>query len=130
MSHQRPRGLLAFMSIAVAIGMIALGLSVQNAIALGNEADQREAVRIEADILGCERGNVLRHQVIDLAEANEALVQGVLDVVFSAISNADTVDRLRDGLAPVFAEHHTAITAIELTDCPASVPGSVPRENP
>lgn len=128
----RPRGLMAFLSIAVLLGVIALGLSIINAIALSAESDVRENERIAADLTSCERGNKIRQQVADIAGANRDLIDGIIDVVL-----ADRPERhaeLEADLAPVFERYGATVAGIDLVDCADVTPGatstSLPGENP
>ena len=89
---------------------------------------QREQDRIAADVTACERGNILRGQVIAVGDANEELVQGIIDVVLPPdVVNGDRAERIseiRAALAPLFAQHRDAVDDISLTDCQNAVPGA------
>ena len=97
--------------------------------------DQRSerSNRINADVTACERGNRLRSQVIAVGDANEEMLQGVVDVVLPRDSvNGERAQRIREiraALEPVFDRHRDAIDDIELIDCQAVTPGA-PQENP
>ena len=94
--------------------------------------EQRDRDRIRADLTGCERGNKLRAQVIAVGNANEEMLQGVVDVVLPADSvNGERAQRIREiraALQPVFDRHRDAVDDIELVNCLAVTPGV--KENP
>lgn len=121
---RKPRGLLAFFTALVVIGVLALGLSVKNAVDISAEEDARERDRVVADIAGCERGNVFRSDVIGIAVATRDLVDGILDTIFATVDNRDVVAMIDAQLAPLFDEFETAVDRIELTDCTKAVPGA------
>lgn len=113
---QRPTGLLVFLTGAVIIGVLALGLSVMNAVALSDQAADREAERIEADVEACERANRLRGQFVDIARAQRQLVVEILE----ARLDVDPVDEFADA----FTIYDRQVAAIELVDCDAVTPGA------
>ena len=121
-----PWSLKLVIGIALLVSVGATVLGVINAESIAREADRREIERVAADLSGCERGNTLRRQVVAIGRANEDLVDGILDVFLGGARDQDAAGDLRDRLAPVFADHRTAIEAIELTDCQSSVAGSTP----
>lgn len=114
-------------------------LSVLTVIALAGAAfavfgvlaadDARERDRIAADLAGCTRGNVLRLQVVAIGDANQEMLEGVLDVVLP-IGRTQRVDDIRAELEPVLAEHRARIDDIELTDCAEAVHGARPSTAP
>lgn len=94
-------------------------MSVFNAVGLEREGDLRQAERVAADVQACERGNVFRQQVIDLAKATEIMVSGILDDVFDN-PNSPTRSTLQSRI-----EGFEAIAStITLTDCVAAIPGA------
>lgn len=84
---------------------------------------RREDDRVAADLAGCVRGNVLRGQVRDIGEADQAMVQGVIDVVLPAGGSA-RIDQIRAQLAPILNEHAAAVAEVALTNCAKAVPGA------
>lgn len=127
---RKPRGLIAFLTTCALVGLVALLLSVNNALALGRESDQREAERVASDVKSCERGNVFRQSVLTIGAAQEALVDGILDRIFTTSAAQRTpeqqanVEALRASLAPLFTDYEKALATITLTDCKQAVPGA------
>lgn len=128
---KQPRGLMAFLTVAVLLGIVALGLSILNALALSAESDVRESERIAADLTACERGNRIRQQVAGIAMANRELIDGIIDVVLAG--RPDRHQELEGDLASVFARYEDTVAGIDLVDCDAVTPGatstSAPGEN-
>ena len=122
--HARPRGLLTALTVALVIGVVALVVSFMNALELGEQSDQRERDRIASDVTACERGNVLRQQVRDMGAATDDTFRTVLDTIFANVRPSEASTELRRLLDVPLAEFHTAVQAIELTDCRAAVPGA------
>lgn len=119
--------LIPVLSVLTVIALAAAAFAVFGVLAGDRE---RERDRIAVDAAACERGNVLRVQVVDIGNANEELVEGVVDVVLSFVSNVETVDGIRRQIEPVLEQHRMAVDAIELVDCRRVVPGTAPKENP
>lgn len=86
---------------------------------------QQERDRISADLAACERGNVLRLQVIAIGGAGQDMVQGVLDIVLPE-GTSERVDQIRQDLQPILARHQGRVDEIKLTDCSTVVPGARP----
>lgn len=124
----RPRGLLGFLTLTVAIGLVALVLSVQNAVAIDDQAEQRELERIAQDVASCERGNVLRQQIIDGLQANDDLVSGILDTFFGPAEQdperAERIRMLRAELGPAFADYRAITSEIQLVNCRTAIKGA------
>jgi hypothetical protein len=123
MSHQRPRGLLALLTAALVVGIVALVLSFQNAVDLNRQADQRNADRIASDLAACRRGNTFRQQVIDVGDASDAAIRQILDRIFATTTSPEAA-ALRRQLDVPLAQLRTTIASIHLTDCRAAVPGA------
>lgn len=126
---RKPRGLLAGLTLAVVVGIVALVLSVQNALELGEQSDQRNADRIASDLRACERGNDLRRQIVVIGEANVALTDGILDTIFGpnpdrSPESQAAIDALRASLDPLFDRYGEALDKVDLTDCATQVPGA------
>lgn len=113
------------LSILTVVALAAAAFAVFGVLA---QDDARERDRIAADMTACNRGNVLRAQVIEVGNANEDLVHGIIDVVLPAGTvngeRARRVNEIRAALEPLFARHRVAVDDIQLTDCRAAVPGS------
>lgn len=124
-SQDRPTGLLAFLTGAVVIGVVALGLSVANAIAISDAADEREAERVAADVTACERGNQLRHQLVGIAEAQQQLIVNILE---TAYEDQDIDPEERFGFA--FAAYAERLAQVELVDCVEDTPGATSTSLP
>lgn len=124
----RPKGLLGFLTVAIVFGLIALVLSVQNAVALDNQAEQREQDRIAQDVASCERGNILRQQIIDGNRASDDLVSGILDTFLGPASQspdrAMRVAELREQLRPKFDRYREITGAIQLVNCRTAIKGA------
>lgn len=128
MTDHRPRGLLIALTACIAVGVGALGLSIQNAVEINQQADAREADRVAADLAGCERGNVFRQQIIDIGEANEEMITAILDTTFQTSSSsperAAAIEALRRRLDVPIETYHDTVAAIQLVDCTSVVPGA------
>jgi hypothetical protein len=126
-THGRPKGLLLFLTVAVVIGMGALVLSLQNAVTINTQADQRERERIASDYAGCLRGNDFRSQTIAVGEANEQLVAGILDVFLPAADTSSprgqNVAAIRAELEPKISAYRAQVHDLKLIDCDKAVPG-------
>lgn len=105
--------------------VIALGLSILNAVALSAESDVRETEPIEADLTACERGNRIRQQVASIADVNRELIDGIIDVVL-----ARRHAKLKDDVAPVFDGHDATVAGIGASTAPKSSPVPPPRYPP
>lgn len=126
--HPRPKGVLSILSVCIAVGLVTLVLSVQNAIAVNHLNDKREGDRIAADLQACERGNVFRQQIIDLGTANDEMISTILDTVFeNASENPErtaAIEALRRELDQPIEAYRSTVAAIVLTDCQKAVPGA------
>lgn len=131
--HPRPRGLRVFISLALLVGLVALVLSVENAVGVNRLADQRNADRIASDLAGCRRGNIFRQQVIDQGHAVDELITGVLDAAFTP-SPSTPPDRVaairafRERLEAPLVAYRKTTNAIRTVDCRAVTPGA--KEQP
>jgi ATP/maltotriose-dependent transcriptional regulator MalT len=114
---ERPKGLLVFLSFTVVLGLIALVLSVQNALEINQQADQRNAERIASDLQSCERGNGLRQQVIHGFTAVNESVNQIINI-------ADPSDPVRAQLDEPLVTLRDAAAAIQIVDCKSAVPGA------
>jgi hypothetical protein len=113
------------------IAVAALCLSTYSVVRLALDAKTREDLRVEADVEGCERGNVLRSQTAGIGRAGGLLVDGVVDEVAEfAQLDAGEKDELDERLAHLFAEYSAEVEAIETVNCRAVTPGSQPGGNP
>lgn len=98
-------------------------------------ADQRSERenRIATDVSSCERGNRLRSQLIEIGNANEDLIRGIVDVVLpDDASNGERAERIREiraALQPVFDRHRGAVDDIQPVNCTAVTPGAT-GDNP
>lgn len=119
-----PRFLMSIIGAALVIGIAATLLSVANAFAIGRESDEREFERIQADVSACDRGNVIRRQIVDQSVAAEDLIEGILEQVFVNVRDQDLVAALKQRLQPLFDQHREAIDAVEIVDCEAVIPGA------
>lgn len=112
------------LSVLTVIALAAAAFAVFGVLAQDNA---RERDRVAADIQACTRGNVLRGQVIEVGNANEQLVRGIIDVVLpegsASPERAARVAEVRAALEPLFDRHRLAVDDIQLTDCRAAVPG-------
>ena len=126
MNHGRPWGLLIVLVACIAVGLGALGLSVQNAVEIDQEADRRNAERINADHEACERGNTFRQHVIDIGAATDGMITGILDTVFfsSNPERAEAAAELRRALDAPIADFRATVSKIHLIDCAQAVPGA------
>lgn len=122
--YGRPRVFQLIVGVALLIGVGALVMSVINAFGLEAESDQRQMERVAADVQACERGNVFRKQVIDLAEATEVMVSGILDDVFD-----NPLSPTRATLQSRIEAFEAIASTIQLTDCVSAVPGATEEEN-
>lgn len=133
--HPRPKWLTFLINLALLAGILALILSIQNAVDLGHQADQRNADRIAADLQGCARGNVFRQQVIDLAKAVDHLDTQILDTAYEPPpgipANVTALIRARRARfdAPL-AAFRKASGQIHLIDCKAVTPGATDTTKP
>jgi hypothetical protein len=97
-----------------------------------DQRDERQRSR-DTDAVFCNRANDLRRQVVGIGEANEAMVQGIIDIVLppDAVNGerAAAIARIRAELEPVFVKHRAAIAEVRLIDCSA-LPSANPQENP
>lgn len=124
---ERPAGLLAIIVAALVIGVAATVLSVVNLVAIGDEADTREAERLAADLAACERSNDLRRQTAAIGDADrQLLVDAVTDVlaVLGSRLEPERLEAVQQALEPALEAHRRVVDAIELIDCPASTPGA------
>lgn len=119
----RPRVFQLIVGVALLFGVGALVMSVINAVGLEKESDQRQMERIAADVQACERGNTLRQQVVDLAEATEVMVSGILDDVFD-----NPRSPTRATLQSRIEAFEAIASTIKLTDCASAVPGADEKE--
>ena len=111
------------LSIVAVIALIGtMVLFVLYAADQRNERQNRHAT----DVTLCNRANTLRGQVIRIGDANEEMLQGVIDVVLPADSangeRAARIREIREALEPVFAKHSAAVDEIRFLDC-AAIPG-------
>lgn len=112
-----------FIPLLAAAVVLALGLAGFGVVHTLAQDERREDDRIAADLASCIRGNVLRTQVQDIGEADQAMVQGVIDVVLPAGQSA-RVDDIRARLAPILDNHARAVAEVALTECEKTVPGA------
>lgn len=87
------------------------------------QAQQREDDRVTADLASCNRGNLLRGQVVLIGQADQEMVRGVLDVVLPEDRDERT-RQIRAELAPILADHAEAVAEIQLVNCDELVPGA------
>ena len=111
------------------VAFAALFLSTYSVVQYTRQQAQRERERVASDVQGCERGNDLRRTIVQIGNADAAMVQGILDVFF-APNERSTPERdaliaqLRASLEPLFAEHQAALDQVKTVDCQALVPGA------
>lgn len=124
---KKPKALIGVVIAAVVFGIAATVLGVANAVAIGNEADEREEDRIGADLAGCTRGNELRSDVIAVAQAGENLTREAAAAILDELgADPDELERALRAMAPAMAEHRAVVDDIELVDCQAVTPGIPP----
>lgn len=124
----RPRGLLIFLTGVTVVGLLALILSIQNAVDLGHESDARERERIGADVSACERGNTLRRQIRGIGDANGNMVADILDTVFVTPSDPDRaalVAAIRAKLDATVGAYRRAVGEVREVDCANVIPGAI-----
>lgn len=119
-------GLAALTTVAV----LALLLSTFSVVKYTQAQTLRERDRIRSDIRGCERGNELRAQIRILGQAQEDLIDGILDTFLTpgpttSPAAAQRIDAIRATLAPLFVTYEKALAKVD-TDiaCNAVVPGA------
>lgn len=112
--------LIPVLSVMTVVALAAAAFAVFGVLA---QDDKREQDRIEADLASCDRGNVLRLQVVALGEADQAMMNGILDVVLPVGSSAH-VDDIRRQLDPVLNRYQARVDDIELVDCDAVTNGA------
>jgi hypothetical protein len=115
--------------ILTGVASIALFLSSFAVVKYTQTQSQRESDRVRSDVEGCERGNVLRGQIIELGQASEDLITGILDVLTGSNPNPTEaqqarVEAFRGALAPLFVKYESKLAQVTLTDCDARVPGA------
>ena len=114
-----------FIPVLGLVSVVAFALAVFGVVKVLAEDDARERERIASDLASCLRGNVLRSQVRDIGQADQAMVQGILDVVFPEDVGSPRITDIRARLAPILNEHALAVAEVALTDCEKAVPGAV-----
>lgn len=107
------------LSVLTVIALAGAAFSVFGVLA---QDDARERDRIESDLASCERGNRLRVQVRAIGEADQEMIEGILDVVLPPGRTA-RVDEIRAELEPVLDRHRATVEQVELIDCAAVTPG-------
>jgi hypothetical protein len=116
------------MGLLTACAVMALFMSTFAVVKYTQTQANRERDRITSDVQGCERGNNLRQQIIDIAAAQEDLVDGILDTFLNPEDRSPQVQAriaaLRDRLSPLFVKYEEKVAQIELVDCQARVPGA------
>ena len=106
-----------------AVAVAALFLSTLSIVRVLDEADQREQDRVTADLASCERGNENRAIYRDLAHAQRAYVDEILDRA-SANSPAEERAAFESLLVEPRAAIMAAISKIEDVDCARVIPGA------
>ena len=114
--------LIPVLSVLTVVALAAAAFAVFGVLA---QDEARERDRIASDLAGCERGNRLRLQVRALGEADQDMLEGVIDVVLP-VGTSERVDQIRADLDPILDHHQARIDAIELIDCEAVTPGIGP----
>ena len=110
--------------------VVSLFLSTGAVIGVVRQADQRERDRVAAGVDACERGNVLRHQVVAIGRADASLVREVIGArnQVGAVTPADQIE-LAILIAAAFDRQRAAVDEIVQVNCPAVVPGAT-KERP
>lgn len=122
----RRYGLAALTTVAV-LGLL---LSTWSVVKYTQSRAEQERDRISSDVRGCERGNELRREIRALGQAQEDLIDGILDVFLTpgpttSPEAAKRYDAVREVLAPLFVTYEKRLAAIEDdTVCTAVVPGA------
>ena len=112
------------------VAIVSLFLSTGAVTSVVRQADQREKDRVAAGVEACERGNVLRHQIITIGRADASLVRDVIDArnQVGAVTPADQIE-LAILIAAAFDRQRAAVDEIVQVNCPAVVPGAT-KERP
>jgi hypothetical protein len=106
------------------VAILSLIMSTYVVVRFAQSQSERERDRIESDYTGCERGNVLRGQVVELGEGVEDALYGVLSTVLDRV-NPTTADELRAEFAPTLERLDAVVHDIEIIDCRSVVPGAL-----
>lgn len=124
-SARRPWGLLIVITAALLAGVAALVLSVVNQLGLQDKREADELRRVAADVASCERGNILRRDVIAVGEAGEILIVDSVAAVLDELgAPQERLQRALRALEPALENHAELIADIELVNCPAVTPGA------
>lgn len=118
-----PLGLSIFIYFSLLCGLVALPISIANAIDSRTVAAQASEDRVAADLASCERGNDIRARQIETIESTSAGFAVAEASLAGILGNAATV-QLHAALGPVLADLATARAGIHLIDCRALVPGA------
>ncbi len=110
------------LSVAAVVSFAMASFAVAGVL---QQNDRIENDRIEAGIQGCARGNDLRRQIVELGEADAALVDDAFDGL-AAYAGLSTVERERvdAALAPAFDRQAAAVARINQVNCARVVPGA------
>lgn len=127
-------------AIVGGVAAIALFAAVASLFWLASVSSERQQDNVNRDLFACQRGNVLRQQIIDLSRGNsevhkadEQLLQDVIDITFNANPNRTpeqqaAVDALLDQLDAPFENFEARlqvyldlVESIQLVDCNAVV---------
>jgi hypothetical protein len=81
------------------------------------ERSQRQEENVANDLFACERGNVLRDEIRELAEAGRTLDSEILRIIFSRVQDQELIEQLERDLGPAFAEFDLAVDDINNVSC-------------
>ena len=104
-----------------AVAVISLvGTMVLFVLFSADQASERQRSR-RTDAIFCARANDLRAQVIDIGDAGEDLVHGIVDVVLPPDAQngerAAAIRRIRAEMEPVFERYREAVDEVRFIDC-------------
>lgn len=118
------------MAALTTVAVLGLLLSTFSVVKYTQAQSQREQDRIRSDVRGCERGNELRSQIRILGQAQEDLIDGILDTFLTpgpstSPEAVQRIEAIRATLAPLFVTYEKALAKVD-TDipCAAVVPGA------
>lgn len=120
------RAVLMPMLAVAAIGALLGGVGL--AFEIGDQAAERRQADRAAELESCERGNVLRQQIIDIGAATDEMMTTILDLSFATNDatpeQAAAIEEFRRRLDEPIAEFRATVAQIDLTDCSKAVPGA------
>lgn len=116
LSHRAQDRLIGLLGVTA---LLALVSAVASLFWLARLQGDRISDQHQSQLAACQRGNELRQNVLDQADATRALFRGILDQIER--SGSPQAVAFVDSLDPLFTAYDQAVSGITLVDCQRTV---------